>query len=806
MTRSTSEGALEVGEMGTARCAIGLSVISAALLLLEITSTRLLSFVSWHHFAFMVVSVAMLGMGAASVALATIPRLARIGLTRLCVGGSLALAVLTVVGYVAVIRAAFSPPMLAADTVGQLVRLVATYVGLLLPYLAGGLVVASCLSRKTDRAAALYGGDLLGAGVGSLAGVVLAGPLSVEQATLASGVLAALGAAVFAGPSRALLATSLTVALALAGFCWISPTALPAMPAEGKAMALLLSDSGGPRSILVTRNTPLGRIDVVDADRPVSWSFNPRARGVEPPDQLHLLIDAEADTPVALIGPDESVDRLEYLDVLPSSLVFAVAPRGRALILGAGGGQDVLSALRNGVRRIDAVEINPATVSLMRGFLFERSGRLYARPGVHLIRAEGRSFVRASRGRYDVVQMGLVDTWAATSAGGLSLTENYLYTTDALADDLAALRPGGMVSITRWLDMPPREMVRLVVIAVEALRQRGVAEPGRHLVVVGAGRIGALLISRDAMDDELARRIVSTARERRLEVHYAPGLGGVEPGIVDRLLSDRLEDFVRRYPFDVSPVSDDRPFFFDFNTPTGWRALRLVTDLRNLALSGTGTITAVLIQAVLLSILLLIVPALSRRVRVGRAGWPLVAYFALTGTGFMFIEIPMLQRLTLVVGHPAQAAALVLAVLLGSSGLASLVSERATGGAPRRIATALATLSIVGFGLAAWGDDLGRAILEEPTWARYTLAAALVVPLGLLMGLATPHGLRAAARVRPDLVALLWAVTSFASVVGSVLSVMVSMHAGFGAALAVGAACYLGAGAVALVSRPSVAA
>jgi hypothetical protein len=266
---------------------------------------------------------------------------------------------------------------------------------------------------------------------------------------------------------------------------------------------------------------------------------------------------------------------------------------------------------------------------------------------------------------------------------------------------------------------------------------------------------------------------------------------GEPSAFVALLTAEDQGAFVRSYPFDVSPVSDDRPFFFDFNTPRGPLFLAALFDVRVAPQSGTATLTLVLLQVTLLSLLLLVVPVASRRTRLGPVGRPLVPYFALTGLGFMFLEIPLLQRLTLVVGHPTQAVALVLGVLLGASGLASFLSQRLTGESRSRLAIVLVLLAVVAFGEALFGGAIGRASLVTAAWVRPLVAAAIVAPLGVLMGLPTPHGFRVVATTRRDLLPLLWATTSFASVVGSVLAVMLSMHHGFAATLAAGAVFYL---------------
>jgi spermidine synthase len=765
--------------------------------LLEVAATRLMSFVSWHHFAFMVVSVAMLGLGAGSVLVATSERLRRSSLVTIGSWGGLLFGAGTVLAYLVVTWARFSPALLATDLAGQILRLAVTYGALLVPLLAGGVIIAACFSRLPGQAPLLYGGDLLGAALGTVAAVVVAGSLSSASTFLASGLLGALGSICFAWPRRRVVTGLALVLFLLGATAWVVPRLAPARAAPGKALALLTEGAGG--RVLTTRHTALGRVDVVDAPTAVSWSHNPRAKAVVPR-QLHLLIDGEADTPVALFPESEATDlsgpALRYLDVLPSSLVFALREPERVLVLGAGGGQDVLAALRHGARQVDAVEINPATVGLMGGPLAQASGRLYQRPGVRLVEAEGRSYVRSVPGQYDVVEMGLVDTWAATSTGAMSLTENYLYTVDAFADYLAALRPGGMVGVTRWLLDPPRETLRLTVLAAEALRRRGVQDVERHVVVAGAGRVGALVVSRDPMTAATVQRLTTLTRDRQLDLYWAPGLPqprGARNPFREVLAAEGADSFVAEYPYDISAVTDDRPFFFDFNTPQGWSALTLLLRPRDVALSGTATLAAVLVQALLFAALLLVVPFVVRRVSLGGTGRRMAAYFVLTGLAFMLVEIPLLQRLTLVVGHPTHAVALVLGVLLAACGVGSWWSAVGGDWSRRRVVFVLGVLVCLTLAQAVGGTWLSQLLLSASEPVRYLAAAGIVFPMGLVMGVVTPQGLRLAGANRADLVPLCWALSSFASVVGSVVAVMIAMHSGFEGALLVGACCYSGA-------------
>lgn len=778
------------GSLGTLRCAVGLGVISCALLLLEVMTTRLLSFISWHHFGFMVVSLAMLGLGASGTMVAVSRKLKTVELSRITVVGSWLFAFFVVLGFLMVRWARFSPPMLFSAPLNQLFRLFVTSLGMILPFFAGGLVITSCLSRKGERAGVLYGGDLLGAGLGAAAGVFLAGIFSIEQGVLLSGVMGAVGAALFAWPNRRRLISSSVIIVIVATGCYYAP---PIWPARGKALHRLLRELEPQGRLLSTHNTPLGRIDVVEADEIAGWSFNPAAPLKRPTEQLHILIDGEADSPVTVIDRRRPED-LEYLDYLPSSLAFGVRRPEKVLILGAGGGQDVWSALRGGAQSVDAVEINPATVALMKGALLEPSGGLYARPGINLIQQEGRSYVRSTSKRYDVVAMGLVDTWAAANTGGMSLSENFLYTTDAFEDYLAVLRPGGMISVSRWIHRPPRETLRLTVLAAKALQRRGVSQPSKHIAVVSAGRVGVLIVSRDGFSAEQMAKVRREARQRRLRIQYLPDeeLGPDSNAFVQLLQGPDLDEFIASYALDITPVTDDRPFFFDFNTPRGFLALLLLFDLRNAPRSGFATLFAVLVMVSFLSLLLLVVPHLMRRVKLEKSGRRFLPFFGLTGLGFMLIEIPLLQRNTLVLGHPTQAAALVLGVLLVSSGLTSIFSRRITGERRSSLRKVLFLLVFLVGLEAIFGGQLGAIFIGLPDVLRPILVGlVLVAPFGALMGLATPHGLRAVAHYRSELIPVMWATTSFASVVGSVLSVIISMQAGFTTTLILGALCYL---------------
>lgn len=770
--------------LSSASLAIGL--LSGSILMFELALIRIFSFILWHHFAFMVISVALLGFGVSGVLLYLWPRLGEPTHGRASVWAGL-FALTQPAAVAALVRVPLDVGRLAEDP-RQLVYLLADYTILVVPFTLAGLGVAVLLQGYAARAGRVYGCDLLGAAAGCLAVVAGTGVLGIEGIVLAAAAAAAAAAAVLTihAGSRALGPAGwgwLAVGLLAAALAPSASERWPVPAGERKGLHAALHDPAYPEArITYSHWNALFRTDVVEDGGYTSWTLNPAAP-LAPPPQHQIVIDGDASTPmVRLVDPPG--DSLSFLDYTISSLApQALAPE-RVLVIGSGGGVDVLTALHHGARRVDAVEINGDIARLVTTRYAEWLGHLFSRDEVTLHVGEGRSFVRHTPDTFDLIQLSLVDTWAASAAGALSLAESYLYTVEAFEDYLGHLRDGGVLSISRWQHRPPRETLRLVTVATAALERLGAEHPERHLVVCTLNdEIGNVLVRRTPFGPAELAAIRRVAARRGFDVVYAPDVEADETFFAVFLRGSDRADFLAAYPYDVRAPVDDRPFFFQFGRwrdLAGWLLDR--GEGPSDAVTGKLVLLAVLLQALVLSLVLLVLPvALVRRAQRGPPGVAArtVAYFVLVGIAFMLFEITLMQRFTLYLGHPVYGVALVLTVLLLGAGAGSLLSHRtAPPGRPPETVFLLIIASGVLYALALpW---VFSATLDLPLAARCGLGVVLVFPIGLALGAPFPAAmarLEQAADTR--LVGWAWAANACGSVLGPLLAMMLAIDLGY---------------------------
>jgi hypothetical protein len=522
--------------------------------------------------------------------------------------------------------------------------------------------------------------------------------------------------------------------------------------------------------------------------------------------EAYLLYDADALTQITRLGGEPR--ELRHLAYDVASAPYQLRRQGPVLVIGAGGGRDVLTALSLHAGPVTAVEVNPLTLELMQGPFRDYSGGLYAGyPGVTAVHDEGRNFVRRSTERFDVIQASLIDTWAASAAGAYALTENSLYTVEAFTDFLDRLNPDGVLAMSRWYGGqggPPVEPLRLVSLAGAALRQRGVTDPRGQLSLVrtrpeltGAPSMCTVLVRRSPFPPDELDRLETWAARMGFTVEYGPRHSS-ETGLFEAVLGADRDRVLAGYPFDVRPVTDDMPFFFDRVPILPWLLGRLGLATSPLGRSPLTAGSRMLLVSLGLSgactLLLLVLPWLRLR-RAGPARLPRrrviswTLYFAALGLGFINVELVLLGRLNLFLGYPVYALVVVLFTLLLSSGVGSALAGRwsTPGGWRAALVLVLMVLTLGAVAVPA----LIRFGLGSPQPVRLSLAVLAVAPMGLVMGTAFPLGLRRAADDAAALVPWAWAVNGAASVFGSALTALLSMSFGFSATLRAGIAAYL---------------
>jgi predicted membrane-bound spermidine synthase len=721
----------------------GIFLVTLSGLMFEIGLTRIFSATIWYHFAFVAISVALLGWGLGGFALHLLrrrlePSRERAALFTFLYGLSIPLALWLIV------RLPLVPDRLAF------------YFGVsLLPFFLAGVALSMLFAALREDTPRLYFADLLGASLGALSVTFLLQWLGGETAVLAVSLAPLAAAALFSPRFRVPSAVAALLVLAAVGLNERSGL-FKIRSAPTKGLYRHVAATPGAKIALTGWNA-YSRIDAVT--------------GFESPYLARLYIDSDAWTNV--LEWDGDVSSVAEMRDWYRALPFKVAPeRPKTLIIGPGGGSDVLVALAAGSEKVTAVEMNPLMLRFVRHF-GPRAGSIYDHPQVEAILSEGRTFIRRTERTFDVVLMGFVDSWAAVASGGLSLSENHLYTVEAFEAYLDHLSPDGQLVILRWdVDVP-----RLVSNAVALL---GAEEAGK--------RVAVLLETREG-DREDPPQMIFMLKKRPWtaeETEQMSSWPGVQPVIVPgrhveepyaSLFSGKTSyaEYVRQASTRVDAVFDDRPFFFARAKPWGLpRAMR-------------RAFVSILVPVLVLCVLFLLFGK-PRGEKTGPYAAS-IAYFASLGVGFIAVELALLQHLTLLLGHPIFTLSILLFTLLAAGGLGS----RASGGVrPGAVCLGVGALAIV---YALLLPRVVPALLPLPLGARIAVAVLLVAPLGYFMGMPFPRGLLSTGRGPFPPPPFYWGLNGIFSVVGSMATMVAAVTLGFTWAMIGGAAFYLVAAA-----------
>jgi predicted membrane-bound spermidine synthase len=789
----------------------GVFLISFAALMLEIVQTRILSVVVWYHLAFFVISLAMFGLTAGAVWVYlkgerfTEKTLSYdlgyfTGLFALATGVCLAI------------------QMTLAPVVTRLLTTLWIWTELALclsiPFFFAGVAISLALTRSSFSVAKVYGVDLLGAASGAVGALLLLNATDGPSAVLWIAVVAAVAAVSFS-TSRigGLPATKPPLHLWLWHRQWVFLVLVLAAGVNpylehGLQPIAVKGKFEFPGTQALRQWNSFSRVDVSPIFRgpPTMWGPSPRIferRWIA--DQVNLIIDGDAgSTAYRFSGNFDEVGFLQY-DV--TNLAYFLPGRERGVVVGVGGGRDVLSAAFFGLKEITAVELNPILVDLQTeaaGLL--RFTNLAAIPGVRFVADEGRSWLARSRESFDVIQMSLVDTWAATGAGAFTLSENGLYTVDAWKIFFNRLTPNGVLTVSRWYEPAfPDETGRMVSLAVATLMEMGVNEPRRHLFLAAQKRIATLVLSKSPLsaNDVEALEKASTSFEH--EILMTPSR---EPAssVLSRIAGApdlaALRSFTSSLPFDLTPPTDTRPFFFN-QLPLS-RPLQALAFARGVLattsagggvrrgnLVATVTLIILFLVALMLVVAVLIIPLRSALNDVGvRPVTHGTLYFSLIGVGFMMIEIGLLQRMSIFLGHPVYSLSVILSTLILSTGIGSFLSEKLPLQSSGRLVIWGAATGLYATALPFLLGPFFVALNDADLAARVGLCVALIVPVGILLGFGFPTGMRLISSIDPKPTPWFWGINGAAGVLASIMAVALSLALGISATLVVGALCY----------------
>ncbi len=755
-------------------------LLAFAGLVLEVAYTRVISYKLFYYHTYLVIGLAMLGMGFGGAVIAAWPRasvrsrtFAPLATTGACV---------TATTYALVARTELSVLDFSAHPTAPLVLLVicgAVFAG----FGFVGVLLAGAFADAPHRMPRLYLADLAGAALGCGAAVLVIGRLGAPSAVMvAASAMAAAGAWAWSIESKGRAALAGAIGLGLAGLA-IKPALLPDIVPDPVKTMHPSHLAGAPP--LFSAWSPVFRVDVTP-------SF---AR-----DENVLLIHHDGLWGSTLHRWDGRPESLAPFDHNERALPFrtlARTPR-HVVIIGAAGGHEILAALRFGSARIDGVELNPATVDLVRHRFADFVGHVAEHPAVRLTNDEGRSWLVRQVGPFDVVYFVAPDSYAAmnsATSGAFVLSESYLYTVEMMVQTLARLAPDGLLAMQFGeddFDAHPNRTLRYVVSARAALRRLGIAEPAAHIAIAttrSLGDVSTILLSPTPIDGARARAFAAAAADvPQTRVRWLPGTPA-EPGPLTSVLTvpdDELASWLAAYPFDVSAVHDDAPFFWHFGRFASFLGVgRHAGPGVMWEASGAGerVLMGTLVAAIVFAAASLALPVLVagswHAPALGRA--TVAAYFACLGVGFMLFEVALIQKLALVLGYPTYSLTVTLVSLLLAAGLGSVASERwhDVPRVARRLAVVVVLLAVA---YAIGLDAITPALLPLPLAARAAIAFALTAPLGFVLGTFLPLGIACIARAVADprpIVAWAWATNGFASVIGSVATTILAMSVGF---------------------------
>ena len=784
---------------------VSLFLLSSTTLVFEINLTRLFSVSQFYHFAFMIVSLALLGTGASGTALmlkSSAIKNIDAALRKLSLG-----TLVSILGaYLVINYLPFDSFTIAWDT-RQIGYLGLNFLALMLPFFFTGLAVGLLLNSFSKEAEKVYAVNLVGAAVGCVIALLAPTYVGGEGTVVLSGCLAA-AAGLFpfrmdrsSFGQKSLLLISLGAILL--GAVELNARAFKTYPAHFPELRLSPYKSLSyalqyPDSEIISQEwNSYSRIDIVSSSSLRSLPGISFQYFQPPPPENGLFIDGDHLNPIVIEGSN-----LDFTSYLPVAAAYAIKPNARTLILEPRGGLDILIARNEGAEKITVVEENNLVVSNIP--------HIYDLPELTVNVETGRSYLRRSQDAFDLIIFSLNHTYYPIGSGAYSLGEDYTYTLESIQDALQRLSPDGILVISRWLQMPPSEWLRAFILAATALENLG-SQPDQQIAAMRSFNTGTLLIKNSPYTDAELSLIRSFASQRAFDLVYLPDLQPQEVNqfailqepvysqtFVDYLSAESAKDWLANYPYDVSPPTDDHPFFDHYFkwSQTGQILNELGKTWQPFGGAGYFVVLVLLALTLVLSVILIFLPMVISSISSSRFKFPAlsrsdilasIAYFSLIGFGYLFIEIPLFQNLILYLGQPTYALTIVLFSILLFSGIGSQWSRKFN---HRKSILGLAVLVLLILWLLPY---IVNASLGFSFAVRVMITVIVLAPLGFLMGMPFPGGIQLVESHAPGLIPWVWGINGAASVLASILSMLLALTFGFKAVLVAGAACYLGA-------------
>lgn len=783
----------------------GLFITALATLMYEILLTRIFSVTMWYHYAFMAISIALFGMTLGAVIVYLFPGFFSVEKTHRRLGEfALIFSIAIPISFIIYLSIPFAP----ADDLGifiGLISLASIYITVAIPFIFSGIVVSLALTKYSLRINKLYAVDLIGAAIGCILLIVVLNIFTGPTAVILIAAITALASITFLIGEK--------TKLKIVGFifflvCIIFVAVNTYFVNKQQPLLTLRYVKGGIESgALYEKWNSFSRITVYgnegEKTRPFGWGLSevyPRENTVN---QLWLLIDATAGTPLTKFTGN--LDEIEFLKYDIVNVAHHLRKDADVMVVGVGGGRDVLSAFAFKQKSVTGLEVNDAIVGATLKRYGDFTGHIDSYPGVKIVNDEARSYIARSKETFDILQISLIDTWAATAAGAFVLTENSLYTVEAWKTFLEHLNPNGILTVSRWYFKDrPGEVYRLASLAAASLREIGVTDPRQHIAIARRlgeddGRetpdgVGTILVSRSPFTKEDLANLKAITADLHFEEVLTPDFT-IDPVFEKAITEAPDSEFYRNFSLNITPPTDDNPFFFHMlrlKDVLSGKDLQLGKTTFNL--KAVAILLEILVITILLAFLFIILPLFFKARRSDfRGSLSLILYFMSIGMGFIIVEIAFLQRLIIYLGHPIYSLSVILFSLLLGGGIGSHLSQKIIKKEKwvtnsYLILIPVVVLVLIGGLITPYVITVFSAVALPVRIVFSLLAIGL---MGISMGICFPLGVFYASRRHEPLLPFLWGVNGALSVVASVLSVVIAITSGISITFWVGILCYV---------------
>jgi len=781
---------------------INIALLSGIAMAFEIFLLRVFSIIQWHHFAYMVISLALLGFSAGGSLTMLLKKLYTTAILqqnyfKIVFATATAFSLSMWLSVIGTQGLDLNPQELLLYA-GSWIKLVSIYIILAIPFFFVSICVVLSFLCYPDVSGKIYAADLTGAGLGCALIFYLMTHLLPENILLILSLLASIAAIIYLKSFATTSATlSFAVSVALASILTNYFGVYHIEISQYKALAYAMRTHGAQLSSRLSG--PLGEIRVV-ANNQVPFRHAPGLSlysGAPIPEQLAIFVDGEGPSPI--IHWDGKLESLSYLKDLLSSAVYQIRPIESSYLVGLGGGADIMQAKVNGVKNLTVVELNPQIIELLDEIYPQFDGNILHTAGVVTVNSDARAYLEDTATNFDLIKIAGLSSQSASSAGLFSLSENYLLTVEAIKLYLTHLTPNGMLSIDQWLNLPAKASLKLLTMSLTALKDLDIANPEKHLILVKSLQTSSLIVSKSPLKESEIDNLRKFCDAKGFYLVYPTSSSSSSSTLIQttdiepqQLFDSHADMLIGDYKFDISPATDDKPYFNHFFK---WSSLAELLRLKEqggytMLENGYLLLLAALIQTFIIGAILIILPLIGthNKSKSTENSLKIFFYFSVIGLAFLFVEIAFIQKAILLFGHPVLAASIVIAAFLFFSAWGSATSSRESAKSISQNIISLLLALLLSSCMLNWIPSLALAAAME---IKYLLVILIIAPLAFYMGRPLPLAIEQLLAKNDELVAWAWSVNGAASVMSSVLATLFAIQWGINGLLIVAGILYL---------------